>query len=49
MAEAGKETIDKFLRNNKVALDYYSEAGTTYGRMTSVENPAIAMTFALVR
>lgn len=49
MSEAGKETIDKFLRNNRVAFDYYSEGGVTYGRMTSVENPAIVMTYALVR
>lgn len=49
MAEAGKETIDKFLRNNRVAFDYFSQGGVTYGRMTSVENPNIAMTYALVR
>ncbi|MCU7694310.1 DUF4302 domain-containing protein [Haoranjiania flava] len=49
MSEEGKETIDSFLRNNRVSFDYYSEGGTSYGRMTSVENPNIVMTFALIR
>ena len=49
MSQTGKETIDKFLRNNRVTFDYYTQDGMTYGRMTSVENPSIVMTYALVR
>jgi len=36
-----------FILNNRVVFDYFSSGGVLYGRMTSVENPAIVMTFLL--
>jgi hypothetical protein len=39
--------MDAFLKGNDVKFDYYSANGLTYGRMASVQNPAIVMTFIL--
>ncbi|KQM78864.1 hypothetical protein ASE74_12965 [Pedobacter sp. Leaf216] len=39
--------MDAFLKANDVKFDYYSINGLTYGRMSSVQNPAIQMTFIL--
>ena len=36
-----------FILNNSVVFDYFSSGGVLYGRVTSVENPAIVMTFLL--
>ncbi|MNI31112.1 hypothetical protein D3C73_849850 [compost metagenome] len=39
--------LDKFLKNNDVLFDYYSDNGVVYGKMSSVQDPTIVMTFAL--
>jgi hypothetical protein len=39
--------LDNFIRSNRVTFDYYVDNGTVYGKMTSVDNPAIVMTFVL--
>ncbi|MCF3110446.1 DUF4302 domain-containing protein [Niabella sp. CC-SYL272] len=48
MNEPGKETIQKFLLENKVTFDYFVSNGVVYGRVTSVNNPAYVLVFDLV-
>ena len=49
MNETGKETIQKFLLGNKIQFDYYTQSNVSYGRMTSITNPAIVITLDLLR
>lgn len=39
--------LHAFMLANRVTFDYYIDNGTVYGKMTSVEDPTIAMTFVL--
>jgi len=39
--------LDSFLLTNTVTFDYYVDNGNLYGKMTSVEDPSIVMTFLL--
>ena len=39
--------LDAFLLTNTVTFDYYVDNGNLYGKMTSVEDPSIVMTFLL--
>jgi len=36
-----------FILNNHIKFDYYIDGGNIYGKMTSVEDPSIVMTFVL--
>ncbi len=36
-----------FLLNNSIKFDYHADGAVTYGKMSSVENPGIVMTFVL--
>lgn len=47
MYDPGQPNIQEFLLNNHVKFDYYTEDGVTYGRMASVDNPDIVLTFIL--
>lgn len=39
--------LNNFLLTNRVTFDYYVEGSNVYGKMTSVEDPSIVMTFIL--
>lgn len=39
--------MDQFLKNNKVKFDYFIDGATVYGKMSSVTDPTIEMTFIL--
>jgi hypothetical protein len=39
--------INDFLKSNRVTFDYYIDGANTYGKMTSVDDPTIVMTFEL--
>ena len=49
MTEEGKPNIQDFLLNNKIKIDYYAADGIAYGRMTSVTNPDIVVTWDLIQ
>ncbi len=39
--------LDAFLLQNRVTFDYFVDGANVYGKMTSVEDPTIVMTFVL--
>ena len=39
--------LDQFFLNNRIKFDYFVEGTSLYGKMFSLDNPAIEMTFIL--